>query len=110
MRSFEHMPQSNDGRDDDIESANLLPTTQDEGDAPAPAGDDKPTSAAYVKITTTPEGKPHIEVGVPEKEAGRLLETTNLASSIGGTVISPLVMAKTLEMAGTDMPWQIRAT
>ena len=87
----------------------------DEGGAALPAAtppavtslEEEPTAAAYVKITTTSDG-PIFLASVPEKEAGRMLETVEMISGIGGTVIGPFMMAKTLELGDAGMPWQIR--
>ena len=83
-----------------------MPDSND-GSSATPSGGEEPTGAAFVKITTTPNG-PTVTASVPEKEAGRMLETTELVCGIGGTVIGPFVMAKTLELADAGMPWQVR--
>ncbi|MFF4804471.1 hypothetical protein ACFY1U_39875 [Streptomyces sp. NPDC001351] len=67
----------------------------------------EPTSAAFVKITTTPDG-PTATASVPGKQAGRMLATIEFTSSIGGTVIGPYTMAKALESIGAGMPWQVQ--
>ncbi|MFD9999825.1 hypothetical protein [[Kitasatospora] papulosa] len=74
---------------------------------PFPA-DERPSSAAYVKITTTRSG-PSFEASVPGEAAGRMLKTSHLAFGICGTVIAPPVMAKALDVVGLGMPWQMTA-
>ncbi|MEV7688664.1 hypothetical protein [Streptomyces bungoensis] len=69
---------------------------------------EEPSAAAYVKITTTRNG-PTFAASVPGKEAGRMLETSNLAFGICGTVIGPVIMAKALSVAGLGMPWEMTA-
>ncbi|MFF0733826.1 hypothetical protein ACFYVK_19645 [Streptomyces chartreusis] len=67
----------------------------------------EPTSAAFVKITTTPDG-PTATASVPGKQAGRMLGTVEFVSSVGGTVISPYMMAKAVESLSAGAPWQVQ--
>jgi len=77
------------------------------GSNTTPSGGEEPTGAAFVKITTTPNG-PMVTASVPEKEASQMLETTEFVCGIAGTVISPYLMARALELADAGMPWQVR--
>lgn len=83
----------------------MRPSTPDNGGNAAPSGDEEPTGAAYIKITTVPNG-PSVMASVPKKEATRMLETGEFAVGIGGTVIGPYAMARTLELVGPGMPWR----
>ncbi|MFF9129261.1 MULTISPECIES: hypothetical protein [unclassified Streptomyces] len=73
-----------------------------------PFSSEQPSGSAYVKITTTRTG-PTFAASVPGQEASRMLETSQLAFGICGTVIGPPVMAKGLALSGTGMPWQVAA-
>jgi hypothetical protein len=82
----------------------MRPSDPNNGGNAAPSGGEEPTGAAYVKITTVPSG-PSMTASVPEKETGRMLKSAELVVGTSGTVIGPLVMAKTLELIGPGMPW-----
>jgi hypothetical protein len=82
----------------------MHPSNPNNGGNAAPSGGEEPTGAAYVKITTVPNG-PSLTASVPEKETDRMLKTAELVVGIGGSVIGPLAMAKTLELIGPGMPW-----
>ncbi|MFJ9470112.1 hypothetical protein [Streptomyces caniferus] len=72
------------------------------------ADTEQPTAAAYVKITTSASG-PAFMASVPGKETGTMLKTVVVGFGVTGAVLSPIAMAKALDVVGVGMPWQARA-
>lgn len=86
-----------------------LPEAAYESDPTVPDGTHAahtaPSDAAFVVITTTPDG-PGLGLSVPDRHSARLLDTVALLFCVLGVVLAPSLTARALSVLETDVPWQ----